>query len=99
MVKRAPKARTPPPPTTLPKITPIRLIERAAPFDDPHYLFELKYDGFRAVAYIERGTTKLVSRKGNRYERFDELCTGLASAARVKEAIIDGEIVCLDDAG
>jgi len=38
----------------LPKTSPIRLLERAAPFDDPNYLFELKYDGFRAVAYIER---------------------------------------------
>ena len=83
----------------LPKITPIRLVERAAPFDDPNYLFELKYDGFRAVAYIERGSTKLVSRKGNTYKRFDDLCAGLASAVKVKDAIIDGEIVCLDEAG
>ena len=63
--------------TSLPKITPIRLIESAY----PNYLFELKYDGFRTVAYIEGGTTRLVSRNGNTYERFDELCVGLASAA------------------
>ena len=83
----------------LPKITPIRLLERAAPFDDPNYLFELKYDGFRAVAYIERGASKLVSRKGNTYKLFNELCAGIASTLKVKDAIIDGEIVCLDEAG
>jgi ATP-dependent DNA ligase len=82
-----------------PRSPPVRLLERAAPFDDPNYLFELKYDGFRAVAYIEHGTTKLVSRKGNAYKRFDELCTGLAGAVKAKDAIIDGEIVCLDEAG
>jgi ATP-dependent DNA ligase len=49
-VKRSPRDRTTSPPTTLPQITPIRLLERAAPFDDPNCLFELKYDGFRAVA-------------------------------------------------
>lgn len=59
----------------------------------------MKYDGFRAVAYIEHGTTKLVSRKGNTYKRFDDLCAGIASTLKVKDAIIDGEIVCLDDAG
>jgi bifunctional non-homologous end joining protein LigD len=83
----------------LPKIAPIRLIERVAPFDDPNCIFELKYDGFRAVAYIEHRTTKLVSRKGNTYTRFDDLCAGIASTLKVKDTIIDGEIVCLDDEG
>jgi len=36
---------------------------------------------------------------GNRYTRFDELCSGVASAAKVTEALPDGEIVCLDEAG
>ena len=96
MAKRALAAS---PQTTLPKLTPIRLLERAAPFDDPDFIFELKYDGFGAVAYIEHGTAKLISRKRNRYKRFDDLCAGLAGAVKVKDAIIDGEIVCLDDAG
>jgi bifunctional non-homologous end joining protein LigD len=82
----------------LPKITPVRLIESPAPFDDPDYIFEFKYDGFRAVAYLE-GSTKLLSRRGNTYKRLDELCTGLAGAVKAKGAIIDGEIVCLDDEG
>ena len=64
MVKHPPTATTSSPPTILPKITPIRLLERAALFDDPNYIFELKYDGFRAVAYFEDGTTKLVPHAG-----------------------------------
>ena len=52
----------------LPKIAPIRLIERAAPFDDPNCIFELKYDGFRAVVYFEHGAAKRVSRKGITYQ-------------------------------
>lgn len=84
---------------SLPKIAPIRLLERPAPFDDPNYLFEPKYDGFRALAYIQNGTTKLVSRNSNTYKRFDDLCAGIANTSKVENAIIDGEIVCLDEAG
>src|SRR2546428_11579265 len=34
---------------------PMPLLKRAAPFDDPEWIFELKYDGFRALAVIEHG--------------------------------------------
>jgi ATP-dependent DNA ligase len=43
------------------------------PFDHPDSLFELKYDGFRAMAYIQGGKVELVSRKGNAYESFEAL--------------------------
>jgi bifunctional non-homologous end joining protein LigD len=43
------------------------------PFDHPDWLFELKYDGFRAMAYIKGGRAKLISRKGNAYEPFAPL--------------------------
>jgi ATP-dependent DNA ligase len=38
----------------------LRQVEKA--FDHPDYLFELKYDGFRALAYIEEYDCRLVSR-------------------------------------
>src|SRR5215469_2229745 len=38
----------------------LRLVHK--PFDDPDFIFELKHDGFRAVAYIDRGDCRLVSR-------------------------------------
>jgi hypothetical protein len=36
-----------------------------APFDHPDWLFELNYDGFRALAYLSHGRCELISRKGN----------------------------------
>jgi hypothetical protein len=33
----------------------MRLQRVAKPFDNPDYIFELKHDGFRAIAYIEHG--------------------------------------------
>ena len=50
------------------------------------------------LAYLQNSSARLISRKGNTYKRFDEQCAGIASAVKVKDAIIDGEIVCLDDA-
>ena len=43
---------------------PMPLLKRAAPFNDPEWIFELKYDGFRALAVIERGRAQLLSRNG-----------------------------------
>ena len=44
----------------LPKMTPMRLDQQAKPFDHPEWLFEVKFDGFRSLAYIE-GQCELVS--------------------------------------
>ena len=35
----------------LPKMTPMRLTQQAKPFDHPEWLSEVKFDGFRALAY------------------------------------------------
>ena len=69
-----------------------------APFDHPDWIFELKYDGFRALAYVDSGRCSLVSRNGNAFKTFPDLCAGLASAIR-GQAVLDGEIVHLDPAG
>ncbi len=39
-------------------------------FDHPDYIFELKHDGFRALAYVDHDSTRLVSRRGNVYRSF-----------------------------
>ena len=57
----------------LPKLSPLPLIQFPAPFDDPDFLFEVKFDGFRALAYVEDGRCELVSRKGHTYKRFQDL--------------------------
>jgi bifunctional non-homologous end joining protein LigD len=68
------------------------------PFDHPDYLFELKHDGFRVLAYISEGHCELVSRRRNAYKSFQELREHLG-ALKVKNAVIDGELVCLDSEG
>jgi len=68
------------------------------PFDDPAWLFELKHDGFRSLAYLEDQRCRLVSRHKNVYKSFENLREALAKL-RAKDAILDGEIVCLDENG
>jgi len=36
-----------------------------APFDSPEWFFEIKWDGYRAIAFLEKGNVRLVSRKQN----------------------------------
>jgi bifunctional non-homologous end joining protein LigD len=73
----------------------LRLVKE--PFDNPDYIFELKHDGFRALAYIDARECRLVSRNLKSL-RFESLRTALGKLP-VKNAIIDGEIVCLDEKG
>ena len=69
----------------------------AAPFDDADWIFEIKHDGFRALAYISGGSCALVSHKNNQYKSFPALRESLAQLKT--SAILDGEIVCLDAEG
>jgi len=62
-------------------------------------LFEVKYDGFRSLAYIENGTCKLVSRNEYDYKRFADLRDALPAEIHAKDAIVDGELVVLDGSG
>ncbi|PYS45165.1 MAG: hypothetical protein DMG13_32670 [Acidobacteria bacterium] len=41
--------------TTLPKLRPMRLAQRPKPFDHSDWIFEIKYDGFRALAHVRQG--------------------------------------------
>jgi ATP-dependent DNA ligase len=41
------------------------LVRQREPFSHPEWLFEIKQDGFRGLAYIERSTCRLLSRNGN----------------------------------
>jgi bifunctional non-homologous end joining protein LigD len=68
-------------------------------FDDPDWLFEIKWDGYRAVAFIEDERVQLVSRSQNDLTaQFSEL-GGLPQSVRARRAILDGEIVALDNEG
>ena len=69
------------------------------PFDGAEWLFEIKWDGYRAVAFLNDGKVRLVSRNQNDLtSRFPEL-KDLPKFVKAKTAILDGEVVALDDQG
>jgi bifunctional non-homologous end joining protein LigD len=73
---------------------------RMRPFSHPDWLFELKYDGFRALAHIDGKRTQLVSRNGHPFASFSDLGHAIAAALPyTQRAVLDGEIVCLDRKG
>jgi bifunctional non-homologous end joining protein LigD len=87
-------------PGMLPRnVRPIRLSRRAEPFDSDQYIFELKIDGFRALAHIDAGHRQLISRNGNTFRGFADLAAWIAEHLRVESAVLDGEIACVDEAG
>jgi bifunctional non-homologous end joining protein LigD len=69
------------------------------PFSSPNWVYEIKWDGVRAIAQIENGKTTLWARSGRdvttEYPEFKDM----AARFRVRDAIIDGEIVTLDAEG
>jgi bifunctional non-homologous end joining protein LigD len=69
------------------------------PFDGAEWLFEIKWDGYRSVAFIENGRVRLVSRNQNELTaRYPEL-KDLPQSVKAKTAILDGEVVALDEEG
>lgn len=55
-------------------------------------------DGFRALAQVTQDDVRLVSRRGNVYKSFPRLCEAIHNTLD-REAVLDGEIVCLDSEG
>jgi ATP-dependent DNA ligase len=73
-------------------MNPIIPIRRSDPFDDPACLFEIKLDGFRALADTVAG--RFISKNGNPLKRFASVLDTLPSGY-----VFDGELVALDDDG
>src|SRR5438094_10557265 len=65
--------------------------------DDPHYIFEPKLDGIRALCYVNK-TKHFISRNDldltSNYPEFD-----FRKAIKARSAILDGEIVAYDKEG
>lgn len=69
------------------------------PFDNPDWLFEIKWDGYRAIAFISKGKVRLVSRNQNDLTaQYPEL-QDIPSYFKADSAILDGEIAALDEQG
>src|SRR5690606_12103129 len=81
------------------EVEPMLATRREAPFSDPAWVFELKYDGYRLVAGREGGEAVLLSRNGN------DLTATFPEVARAVRGlpyeglVLDGEVVVHDDRG
>jgi bifunctional non-homologous end joining protein LigD len=71
----------------------------AAPFDDPDWQFEIKWDGFRVEAVVDGDDVRLWTRGQQDATRYfgDFLTSPTWIAA--KQAVVDGEVIALDDGG
>jgi bifunctional non-homologous end joining protein LigD len=68
------------------------------PFDDPDWIFETKWDGFRAIAVAGPGHASLYSRNGHDISRkYSSICAALSAIKQA--AVLDGELVALDAHG
>jgi ATP-dependent DNA ligase len=71
----------------------------APPRDDGGWLHEIKYDGYRTIAQVEAGKVKLITRTGIDWtDRYGVLAAAFDKLP-CKQAILDGEIVVVDENG
>ncbi len=67
-------------------------------FNDPAWIYELKWDGYRVIAHVKDGKVSLTSRNGISYNsKFAEIVNDLKDIPH--EVILDGEVVALDTNG
>jgi bifunctional non-homologous end joining protein LigD len=64
------------------------------------WIFEVKWDGYRAIAQVAGGEATLTSRNGNDLTaRFPNVAKEVAKAVKIPDAVLDGEVCALDEAG
>jgi len=68
------------------------------PFDKPGWIYEIKWDGYRALAQIEEKQVLLYSRNQQPFSQFPEIVQDLKKI-KIKSALLDGEVVVLDKQG
>jgi bifunctional non-homologous end joining protein LigD len=73
----------------------MRLSRRSEPFDSDQFIYELKIDGFRSLAYVENGACELVSRNGNSFRNFKDLSQWMGENLYADNAVIDARLLVL----
>ena len=97
--KRITQKATPRTAKPLPFIEPMkaRLVEQAP--EDEGWIYEVKFDGYRALAVMQSGKARLISRTENEMtDKFPEVIEAL-ERMKLPDCILDGEIVALDEDG
>lgn len=92
LLKAAPKAKIPT------GIKPMLATLVDEPFDDPDWQYEVKWDGYRALAYVNKGEVELLSRNKKSFnDKFYPIPDILKASGL--NAVLDGEILVLDEKG
>jgi bifunctional non-homologous end joining protein LigD len=80
------------------EMEPMQATRIEKPFNDPNFIYEVKWDGYRIVARVQKGKVKLFSRKGLDYtSKYQEIAEALSQLPY--NAVIDGEVVVLNKEG
>ena len=96
---KAAETKTPKNATMPHRIVPMMAKLTDKPFDHPGWIFENKWDGFRAIAEVNKGEMLLYSRSGNSFKaQYPQIVAGLEKL-NVQQVILDGEIVVQDEKG
>jgi bifunctional non-homologous end joining protein LigD len=91
ILKSAPKSKLPE------RVKPMKATLVDEPFDEPGWLFEVKWDGYRAIANIQKSVVTLVSRNNLPFEKYYPINEGLGNWGI--NAVLDGELLVLNDKG
>lgn len=79
-------------------IPPMNATLVAAPFDDPEWLFEIKWDGFRVETVVDNGAVRTLTRGGQDAARYFGSFLEPPTWIAARQAIVDGEVIALDEA-
>jgi bifunctional non-homologous end joining protein LigD len=91
LLEKAPKAKMPR------NIKTMKATQVDKPFHEAGWVYEIKWDGYRALAFAAKGKAELVSRKNLVYDHFSPVNELLASWGI--DIVLDGELVVLDEIG
>ena len=80
-------------------VHPMLAVPLEEPFESDDWLFEIKWDGYRAVSFIKDGQLRLVSRNQNDLTAQYQELADLTKFLRAKNAVLDGEVVAVDEQG
>ncbi len=80
-------------------IPPMKATLATHPFTDPDWLFEVKWDGYRVEAVVREGSVRLWTRRRQDASVYFPDLAAATGWIEAEEAIVDGEVVALDEDG
>ena len=80
-------------------IPPMLATLASRPFRDEDWLFEIKWDGYRVQSVVKDGSVRLYTRNGKDAETYFGSLLSPPSWIAATDAIVDGEVVALDESG